>query len=71
MAFGKRNEVEVPQEDTKIWVCSSEDCNAWVRDNFTSGSSEVPECPICHSPMVEETKVLHVVDNHTKRFFEK
>ncbi|MDP4105395.1 MAG: cold-inducible protein YdjO-related protein, partial [Bacillota bacterium] len=49
MAFGRRNEEEVKLEETKIWVCNSDKCNCWIRDNFKS--SDVPLCPICKSEM--------------------
>ncbi|WP_335870814.1 cold-inducible protein YdjO-related protein [Bacillus sp. 2205SS5-2] len=61
MAFGKRKEEEIIEEETKIWECSSEDCKCWVRDNFKSSDS--PICPICGSPMQLSSKVLQVVEN--------
>ncbi|WP_071459834.1 cold-shock protein [Bacillus massilinigeriensis] len=63
MAFGRRLPEEIVTAETKVWVCTSEDCNCWVRDNFKS--SETPECPICHSQMANETRVLEVVNNHS------
>ncbi|WP_017756182.1 cold-shock protein [Calidifontibacillus oryziterrae] len=64
MAFGRRNVEEVVTEETKIWECTSEDCICWVRDNFKS--SDVPTCPLCDSPMNPSTKVLPVVENHSR-----
>jgi hypothetical protein len=66
MAFGRRVEEEIITEDLKIWECSSEDCNCWIRDNFKSGESEVPTCPICKSEMVSGVKNLQVIQNHAK-----
>jgi hypothetical protein len=66
MAFGRRNEEEVKLEETKIWVCNSNHCNCWVRDNFKS--SEIPLCPICKSEMSLTTKELQVIPNHSKNF---
>lgn len=64
MVFGRRQEEEIPTKETKIWECSSEGCKCWVRDNFKSG--DTPTCPICSSEMVENTKVLSVIENHSK-----
>ncbi|MEI5908894.1 cold-inducible protein YdjO-related protein [Bacillus spongiae] len=61
MAFGKRKEEEIIEEETKVWECSSADCNCWVRDNFKSSDS--PSCPICGSDMKPSSKVIQVVDN--------
>ncbi|WP_202171310.1 cold-shock protein [Bacillus sp. USDA818B3_A] len=66
MAFGRKNEEEIKLEETKIWVCTSETCKCWVRDNFKS--SEDPVCPICKSEMAQTTKELQVIHNHSKNF---
>lgn len=66
MGFGRRNQEEIVTEETKVWVCKSENCNAWVRDNFKS--SEIPTCPICKSEMEQTTKVLEVINNPGKHF---
>jgi hypothetical protein len=63
MAFGRKLPEEIVTAETKIWVCTSDDCNCWVRDNFKS--SAVPACPICSSEMEEQTKELEVVNNHS------
>jgi len=57
----KKNVEEVPTELTAIWSCSNEQCNGWMRDNFTFSLS--PICPQCHSVMVQQEKVLEVVEN--------
>lgn len=64
MGFGRRNQEEVVTEETKIWECTSNDCNCWVRDNFKS--SEVPTCPLCKSEMKQATRVLEVINNPGK-----
>ncbi|MDP4163521.1 MAG: cold-shock protein [Bacillota bacterium] len=66
MAFGRRNDEEVVKEETKVWECTSETCNCWIRDNFKS--SEVPKCPICKSEMRQSTKELQAIVNHSKNF---
>lgn len=52
---------EVPTALTVIWACSDENCNGWMRDNFTF--SAVPTCPQCHSTMIKDEKVLDVLEN--------
>lgn len=64
MGFGRRNQEEIVKEETKIWVCKSDDCNCWVRDNFKS--SETPTCPLCNSEMESTTKVLEVINNPSR-----
>ncbi|GAA0329371.1 hypothetical protein GCM10008967_19840 [Bacillus carboniphilus] len=59
--FNRKNQEEVEKLDTIVWVCSSDDCNCWVRDNFKS--SEEPACPICESKMEQSTKFIEVVHN--------
>ncbi|WP_175428305.1 cold-shock protein [Bacillus solimangrovi] len=68
MAFGRKNQEEIKTEETKIWECTSNECNCWVRDNFKS--EEIPSCPICHSEMQMTTKELQVVENNSM-FHEK
>ncbi len=63
MAFGRKLPEEIVTAETKVWECTSDDCNCWVRDNFKS--SETPSCPICNSSMEQTTKVLEVVNNHS------
>ncbi|MET3695928.1 cold-inducible protein YdjO [Bacillus oleivorans] len=59
--FNRRNQEEVEKVETKVWVCTSDDCNCWVRDNFKS--SEVPACPICESKMEQTTRVIEILHN--------
>lgn len=61
MAFAKKNQVEIETAETKVWVCTSEECNCWIRDNFKS--EETPTCPICKSEMEITTRTLPVVNN--------
>lgn len=52
---------DIPTELTVIWSCSSENCNGWMRDNFSF--SATPVCPQCHSTMVKHEKMLDVLEN--------
>lgn len=69
LAFGRKNVEEVVTEETKIWVCKSDECNCWVRDNFKT--NDVPTCPICDSEMEQTTKVLQVVENKSMYYNNK
>ncbi|MCP3030776.1 cold-shock protein [Halobacillus sp. A1] len=69
MAFGKKNQAEIVEEETKIWVCKSEDCNCWMRDNFRTEEEAI--CPICGSEMETESKVMQVVDNNSLYYKQK
>ncbi|MDF0725622.1 cold-inducible protein YdjO-related protein [Cytobacillus sp. S13-E01] len=64
MAFGRKPEEEIIKEETKVWECSSDECKCWLRDNFKS--TEIPACPICESEMVESTRELQVLTNHSQ-----
>ncbi|MEH7380734.1 cold-shock protein [Bacillus sp. JJ1533] len=66
MAFGRRPVEEIVTEETKVWECTSEECNGWVRDNFKSTTE--PSCPLCGSEMETNTRLLQVVNNHNKSF---
>ncbi|AYA76667.1 cold-shock protein [Bacillus sp. Y1] len=66
MGFGRKNQEEVVKEETKVWVCSSESCKCWIRDNFKS--TESPSCPLCHSEMKQSTKIVEVLNNPSKSY---
>ncbi|CAH0347154.1 MULTISPECIES: cold-inducible protein YdjO-related protein [unclassified Bacillus (in: firmicutes)] len=59
--YRRNNEEEIPPEETKVWECTSETCNGWIRDNFTF--SDEPSCPLCKSEMKEATKMLQAINN--------
>lgn len=57
MAFNSRNSREpVPEVETTVWSCTNDDCSGWMRDNYSF--EETPKCPLCHSEMVKETRIL-------------
>lgn len=63
--FSRRNNEPIPEENTEVWTCSNEDCNGWMRDNFSFEAK--PTCPLCHSKMTSSDKVLPVLVNNSKR----
>lgn len=61
MNYRKKTIEEIPEENTAIWSCISDDCNGWMRDNFAFDYN--PVCPLCSSQMVKETKLLPQLTN--------
>jgi hypothetical protein len=59
--YRRNNEEEIIPEETKVWECTSDTCNGWVRDNFTF--SDEPSCPLCNSEMKPATKMLQAINN--------
>jgi len=57
----KKPPEEILEEMTAIWSCSNEDCNGWMRDNFTL--SIAPTCPRCQSEMVKGERMLETIVN--------
>lgn len=55
--------VDIPEEMTDIWTCSSEGCNCWMRNNFTL--RDEPECAVCGAPMDRGARMLPQVTNYT------
>ncbi|MCE5168402.1 cold-shock protein [Paenibacillus profundus] len=64
MYYSKKNIEPVPDEQTSIWSCSSEDCSCWMRENLTF--EKTPSCPLCQSSMVINTKMLPPLMYHTR-----
>lgn len=56
MNYRKKPVEEIPEEVTAVWVCTSDSCKGWMRDNFAF--DQAPSCCICQSPMVRETRML-------------
>ena len=44
-------------EPIQIWRCKSNECKAWMREEFVSAGTE-PECPLCKGPMIRGFKHL-------------
>jgi hypothetical protein len=61
----RRVEEPVPEAATEVWSCTNEECNGWMRDNFTLASGD-PICPLCQSAMIKEERILPILINYTK-----
>ncbi|MCC3376821.1 cold-shock protein [Cohnella sp. REN36] len=57
----KKPPEEVALEPTTIWSCTSEDCNGWIRDNFSF--ADHPQCLLCGSEMEKGEKMLPALVN--------
>ncbi|HZG14540.1 MAG TPA: cold-shock protein [Candidatus Bathyarchaeia archaeon] len=56
MYHSKKNIEPIPEQQTSVWMCTGDDCSCWMRENYSF--EKLPTCPICHSKMVKETKML-------------
>ncbi|WP_246941616.1 cold-inducible protein YdjO-related protein [Bacillus pinisoli] len=63
MVFGKKPVEEIKMAVTKVWECTSDTCNCWVRDNFKT--KNISTCPICSSQMEATERELQVIHNHS------
>ena len=60
----KKTFEELPQAMTAVWSCTRDDCNGWMRANFSF--EDEPDCPKCHSAMVSEMRSLPVLINTSR-----
>lgn len=56
MAFSRGPKEPLPEVETEVWLCSNDDCNGWMRASFSF--EEEPKCPLCHSSMQHEVRML-------------
>ena len=61
----KKTFEELPEAMTPVWSCTRDDCNGWMRANFSF--EDEPDCPKCHSAMVSEMRSLPVLVNTSRR----
>lgn len=59
MAYNRGPKEPIPEVETTVWSCTSDSCKGWMRDAFSF--SKNPECPLCHSEMEQETRILPVI----------
>ncbi|KYD11712.1 cold-shock protein [Heyndrickxia sporothermodurans] len=60
MAYFKGQKEPVPEVETNVWSCTSDSCQGWMREAFSL--DEKPKCPLCHSDMDKETRILPVIE---------
>ncbi|WP_336774855.1 cold-shock protein [Paenibacillus sp. MMO-58] len=57
----KKIQEDIPEVITKVWSCASEDCNGWMRANFSF--DQTPTCVLCQSPMISGERMLPLIVN--------
>lgn len=56
MSFARGPKEPVPEVDTNVWACTSEECQGWMRESYSFNVE--PKCPLCESEMEQEVRVL-------------
>ncbi|MFB5660758.1 cold-shock protein [Alteribacillus sp. HJP-4] len=56
MSYYNNRKEERPEVETSIWACTNDDCNGWMRENFTF--EKKPVCPLCQSELKKDKKTL-------------
>jgi len=56
MAFSRGPKEPLPEVETKVWSCTNDECQGWMRESFSF--VEEPECPLCKSEMKQEVRML-------------
>jgi len=57
----KKDQEPLPKEQTMIWECKSEECNGWMRKNFSYENRQ--KCPLCGHKMRVEKRLLDASPN--------
>jgi len=56
MSFARGPKEPVQEVDTKVWSCTGDSCQGWMRESYSFDQD--PKCPLCNSVMEKETRVL-------------
>lgn len=59
MSFSRGPKEPVPEVETNVWSCTSDDCQGWMRESYSFKTT--PDCPLCHSTMIQEVRVLPIL----------
>lgn len=66
MSYYSKNRAEpLPNVDIETWECTKDDCNGWMRKNFSEDDS--PSCPFCGSNMETGNRLTNSLQNNTFR----
>ncbi|WP_186577062.1 cold-shock protein [Aquibacillus kalidii] len=60
MAYYNNKREPVPEVETSIWSCTSDDCSGWMRENYSFDKE--PACPLCKAEMEKEVRTLPKLD---------
>ncbi|WP_284139236.1 MULTISPECIES: cold-shock protein [unclassified Virgibacillus] len=61
MSFSRGPKEPLPEEETAVWSCTSDDCNGWMRASYSFAKE--PKCPLCESEMEQEVRMLPKLEN--------
>lgn len=61
MFYAKKAALPIEEVQTTVWSCSNEQCDCWMRENFSFHNE--PLCPICESHMIQGIRMLPVLSN--------
>lgn len=56
MSFFRGAKEPVPEVETSVWACTSNECKGWMRESYSFEMD--PSCPLCESAMAKEMRVL-------------
>ncbi|MGM8364564.1 cold-shock protein [Virgibacillus sp. W0181] len=56
MSFSRGPKEPVPEVETNVWSCKSDDCQGWMRESYSF--NETPACPLCQSEMEQQVRML-------------
>ncbi|WP_026694307.1 cold-inducible protein YdjO-related protein [Peribacillus kribbensis] len=56
MYNGKKWEEPLPKEQIAVWECLSQECNGWMRKEYSF--QELPDCPLCGEKMEAGERLL-------------
>ncbi|MBM7647870.1 hypothetical protein JOC78_000810 [Bacillus ectoiniformans] len=59
--YNKKREEPLESEDIETWECVSDDCNGWMRKDFSQND---PTCPFCKSEMKSGTRFINFLKNN-------
>ena len=56
VAFSRGQKEPLPEVETNVWSCTSDECQGWMRESFSF--EKEPECPLCEAKMELEVRML-------------
>ncbi|WP_110113116.1 cold-inducible protein YdjO-related protein [Bacillus sp. CGMCC 1.16541] len=61
MSYYNKRVEPLPEEHIDTLECTKDDCNGWMRKNFSIGDSV--QCPFCKSDMKSGTRFINNLPN--------
>jgi len=60
VAFSRGQKEPLPEVETNVWACTSEECQGWMRESFSF--QKEPACPLCNATMEQEVRILPALE---------